>query len=183
MPRKRLKMIAEGIFFSVLNYGIEVYGNVWGTVTLDEQQRNSVSFTKEDNRRLQILVNRVLRCLTNSDRDTSTIELHARSNQLSVQQRCAFFSLMSVHKIMKTTEPYYHFTQLQCSQREHSISTRNRGALRIDYRLSLSRSSFFYRSSRLYNCLPADLVNEVNLANFKRRLKEWVQKNINIVPL
>ena len=28
MPRKRLKIIAEGIFFSVLNYKIEIYGIV-----------------------------------------------------------------------------------------------------------------------------------------------------------
>ena len=30
MPKKRLKIIAEGIFFSLLNYCIEVFGNVWG---------------------------------------------------------------------------------------------------------------------------------------------------------
>ena len=28
MPKKRLSMIAEGIFFSLLNYCIEVYGNI-----------------------------------------------------------------------------------------------------------------------------------------------------------
>ena len=60
MPKDRLKMMAEGIFFSVLNYGIEVYGNVWGVFTLDEQARTSTAFTREDNRKLQILVNKVL---------------------------------------------------------------------------------------------------------------------------
>jgi hypothetical protein len=29
MPRMKLKMISEGIFFSLLNYSIKVYGNAW----------------------------------------------------------------------------------------------------------------------------------------------------------
>ena len=33
MPKKRLQMIAEGIFFSLLNYCIEIYGNIWGLST------------------------------------------------------------------------------------------------------------------------------------------------------
>ena len=91
MPKNRLKTIAEGIFFSILNYGIEVYGNVWGIPTLDDQTRSSPGFTKEDNRKLQILVNNVLRSLSGSMRDESTATLHLITNQLSVQQRCAFF--------------------------------------------------------------------------------------------
>ena len=47
MPKKRLKTIAEGIFFSILNYGIEVYGNTWGIRIYDENMRRSTAFTKE----------------------------------------------------------------------------------------------------------------------------------------
>ena len=48
MPKKRLKTIAEGILFSILNYGIEVYGNTWGIRTYDENMRKNTAFTKED---------------------------------------------------------------------------------------------------------------------------------------
>ena len=41
MPKERLNIIAEGIFFSLLNYCIEAYGNVWGLSTYDDQNRNS----------------------------------------------------------------------------------------------------------------------------------------------
>ena len=41
MPKERLNILAEGIFFSLLNYCIEVYGNVWGLVTYDDQNRHS----------------------------------------------------------------------------------------------------------------------------------------------
>ena len=73
MPKHQLKVIAEGIFFSISNYGIEAYGNFWGL--LDDQPRCSPSFTKEDNRKLQILVNNVLRSLTGSIREESTAAL------------------------------------------------------------------------------------------------------------
>ena len=176
-------MMAEGIFFSVLNYAIEVYGNVWGVYSLDEHSRTSTAFTKEDNRKLQILVNKVLRCLTGLDRDTSVVELHLRSNQLSVQQRCAYFSIMSAYKVLRNKEPHYHSSRFLSNQRGQSRNTRNQGSLRMDYKLSISRCSFFYRSCQLYSLLPAELVEIVKVDVFKRKLKEWVQRNISLVPL
>ena len=167
----------------MLNYGIEIYGNVWGIFTLDQQHRKGVAFTKEDNRRLQILVNKVLRCLTDSDRDTPTVVLHSKSNQLSVQQRCAFFSLMSMHKTMKRKEPIYHHNRFISSQRQHNVGTRSNGTLSVDYRLSLSRNSYFYRSSRLYNSLPMDLLNIDSVVIFKKKVKEWLQRHVAVVPL
>ena len=35
MPKERLTVFAEGMFFSLLNYCIEVYGNVWGLNSYD----------------------------------------------------------------------------------------------------------------------------------------------------
>ena len=64
MPRDRLNIVAEGIFFSLLNYCVEVYGNVWGLPTYDDHTRQSTAFRKEDHMKLQILVNKVLRSLT-----------------------------------------------------------------------------------------------------------------------
>ena len=89
MPKERLSIIAEGIFFSLLNYCIEVYGNVWGISTYDDQSRNSPALRKEDIMKLQVLVNKVLRSLTGLHRDTPVTTLVARSGQLSVHQRMA----------------------------------------------------------------------------------------------
>ena len=58
MPRDKLNTIAEGIFFSLLNYGVEVYGNVWVLPAYDDQPRQSTAFRKEDHMKLQILVNK-----------------------------------------------------------------------------------------------------------------------------
>ena len=46
MPREKLKTIAEGIFFSLLNYCIDCFGNVWGLDSYDEENRQSTAFWK-----------------------------------------------------------------------------------------------------------------------------------------
>ena len=181
MPTNRLKTMAEGLFFSVLNYGIEVYANTWTTATLDEQNRNSMAFNKEDNRKLQILVNKVLRYLTNMDYEASTKLLHEKSDQLSVHQRCAYFSLVSMHKVLKRDQPAYHRSRF-VQHTNYRIETRNRSSFGVHYKLSLSRCSYFYRSSRLYNLLPDDLVIIDKLELFKKRVKNWVKMNISLSP-
>ena len=166
----------------MLNYGIEIYANTWlPSATLDDQVRNSTAYSKADNRKLQILVNKVLRCLTNSNYETSTKELHCKSNQLSVHQRCALFSLMAVHKTLKKGQPKYHLSRLS-PIRDHGILTRNRGLFDINYKLSISRCSFFYRSTKLYGLLPRELVAMENLVQFKTQVKDWVMKNISLLP-
>ena len=160
-------------FFSLLNYCIEVYGNVWGLTTYDDETRKSTAFTKEDNSKLQILVNKVLRSLTGLDRDTPVAVLHATSGQLSVQQRTAMFTLVSVHKSIQKKQPIYNYSRFQpnppCPPR-------------IDYKLSLSRGSFYYRGSKLYNQLPTNLIQQVNQSAFKKGAKKWVSENIPLQP-
>ena len=175
MPKKRLQMIAEGIFFSLLNYCIEIYGNIWGLSTYDDQQRRSIAFTKEDNMKLQILVNKVLRSLTGLDRDTPVTQLHETTGLLSVHQRTALYTLTSVHKAIQQKKPVYSHSRLQSD-----LTPVN--AARVDYKLSLSRGSYFYRGSRLYNQLPDGLIHSINQTVFKKGAKQWVLKNIPILP-
>merc|ERR1712105_402114 len=112
MPLQRLNMIAEGIFFSILNYCIEVYGNVWSLSTYDEQSRTNSAFTREDNMKLQVLVNKALRSLTGLGHDTPVSVLSEVSGRLSVHQRTALYTLTSVHKAMLTMKPVYSYEHL-----------------------------------------------------------------------
>ena len=178
MPKKRLKMISEGIFFSLLNYCIEIYGNVWGLDTYDDQARKSTAFTKEDSMKLQIIVNKVLRSLTGLDRETHVTTLHKTSGQLSVHQRCALSTITAVHKAIKEKQPAYSHTKFQ----PDPLNTRNVGASRVEYKLSLSRGSYYYRGSRLYNQLPEVLTQSVNHSVFKKEAKKWILMNIPVLP-
>jgi hypothetical protein len=178
MPQKRLKMISEGIFFSLLNYCIEIYGNVWGLDTYDDQARKNSAFTKEDNTKLQIIMNKVLRSLTGLDRETPVTTLHNTSGQLSVHQRCAFYTITSVHKAIRQKQPAYSFSKLQPNPASHTM----RNASRVEYKLSISRGSYYYRGSRLYNQLPDSLTQSVKQSVFKKEAKKWVLKNIPVLP-
>ena len=117
MPKERLMVFAEGMFFSLLNYCIEVYGNVWGLTSYDETNRTSRAFRREDNRRLQVLVNEVLRCVTGLDRYASTSALATASKQLSVHQRTALFTVTAVHKSLINKEPSYAHSRFHIRSR------------------------------------------------------------------
>ena len=183
MPKHRLKTVAEGIFFSLLNYCIDVYGNVWGLHSMDEDVRHSSGFRKEDNRKLQTIVNKVLRALCNERKDTSTADLCEKSGQLSVHQRTAMVTLCSIFRIIKFAQPSYLYSALTLS--EESCRTRNSkssNCRRVEYNLSLSRSSFLYRGSRLFNMLPPSMVEVPHVRIFKKMVKKWVRNNIPLQP-
>ena len=84
---------------------------------------------------------------------------------------------------MKRKEPIYHHNRFISSQRQHNVGTRSNGTLSINYKLSLSRNSYFYRSSSLYNSLPMDLLNIDSVVIFKKKVKERVQIHVAGVPL
>ena len=182
MPKGRLIVFAEGIFFSLLNYCIEVYGNVWGLGGYDETVRHSSAFRKEDNAKLQVLVNKVLRALTGLDNDTPSAILASTSGQLSVHQRTALFTLTSVYKSLQTKEPAYSYESFNNSLLSNQDGHHQANCKKIQYKLSLSRCGYYYRGSRLFNKLPVSLVNTTKLKDFKKIAKEWVKDNIPLHP-
>ena len=182
MPRDRLTIMAEGIFFSLLNYCLEVFSNVWGLETYDETSRHSTAFRKEDSLKLQVLVNKVLRALTGLDRDTPSSILSMRSGQLSVHQRTALFTVMSVHKVMKNKEPVYSYSRLKPIQEQDQFARPQPNFKRVEYKLSISRGGFYYRGSRLYNQLPLSITRSSSVPVFKRNAKQWISENIPLLP-
>ena len=87
LPPGRLRVLMDGLFNSKMLYGITVWGRVWqipGSMDEDQNTRTSPSITKEDVRKLQVLQNKCLRMVTNSDYKTPTSELIMKTNCLSV---------------------------------------------------------------------------------------------------
>ena len=75
MTTSQFKKACEGIFNSKLTYCLQVFGNVWGITNMDDNNRRFTAFTKEDNRRLQVLQNKVLRLKTGQRRDCPNAQL------------------------------------------------------------------------------------------------------------
>ena len=113
----RFKIIMNGMFTSKLIYGITVWGAVWGIPgDLDQEKRRSISTTKEDMRKLQVLQNKAMRIYCRKPYDTSTAKLLEQSNQLSVHQLVAYHSATQIFKIKDSLKPSYHFDRLFTSR-------------------------------------------------------------------
>ena len=52
-------MLASGLFYSKLSYCLPLYTNTWGLDDYKEEGQRFTSYTKEDNRRIQVLQNMV----------------------------------------------------------------------------------------------------------------------------
>ena len=111
-------------------------------------------------RKLQVLQNKIMRVETGLDYTAPTQELINKTKQLSVHQHVAYHTLCQTHKILKSEEPKYHFDRISNS---NDRSRTEGGIKRIDYDLSLARSSFFYQASRIWSLLP----NNIKVLNKK----------------
>ena len=177
MPKDRLRNIAEGIFFSLLAYGIQVYGGVWGLDSHSLVNGRSKAFTKKDNRQLQVIMNKVLRALTGLDKETPVNILLKQSGHLSVQQLTAYHTLSTMYKTMHNKEPVYLNSMID-QNRAMLDKTRLQSAFHPRYNLSTSRQSFMYRGQKLYNLLPATISTSRDIHSFKRSVKTWIKLNI-----
>ena len=176
------------MFYSKLVYCISVWGDVWDLPgVLDDQVRSLTSISKEDMRKLQVLQCSVLRLQTGLNWYSSTEQLVTRANTLSVHQLVGYHTLLQVYKCRTTGEPSFMFKRLfpNTVQQEGNL-----GPLRslthenipVNFNLSLSRGSFFYRAAKLYNALPPDIKRCPTVLTFKKHLRKWVRNNISLVP-
>ena len=174
MSKRRLKMFAEGMFYSKLNYCLPVFGHVFGLDRYRDTATRYPSFTKEDSRKLQVLQNSLMRLLTMRKQGTPTSTLLKLTNSLSVQQMVAIQTLAMVHKVLTTSKPAYLAKKLKTSEESD-------GRIEvIKYKLSTSRCGFVYRGTQLFNSLPQNLRKERNLKTFKALTRHWVLENIAI---
>ena len=159
-------MIANGLFMSKLIYLLPLWGGA-GTGLL---------------RMLQVAQNTAARYVTRSSWYTPRTELMKRCNWMSVKQLSAYHSLVITHKTLLSQQPKYLYekfnSQYPCYTRlSANNSIRIDGSFNAD--LSLTHSSFRWRSSSLYNTLPVRLRTETKLSRFKFELKGWVKENID----
>ena len=155
--QKKLKMIAQGLFYSKLSYCLPLFANTWGLDHYRDQGTRFSSFTKEDNRKLQVIQNQVAR-LTVDKRELQgklnmpTKELLLLSGDLSVHQLGAMSTVKLTKKIMMTQKPTYLSQRLQLSD---DRGTRLGTTLAQDNSsLGLAREGFIYRGTKLFNLLP-----------------------------
>ena len=182
MPKERFRQVANGLFHSKLVYCLQVFGNVWLTSRYDDTQRRFAAFTKQDNQKLQVLQNRVLRMIAGTGFDISTSDLLHGTNSLSVQQLTAFTTIISAQKAMYYQKPDYFARKLNISSEETMLPQQQLNNMRVRADLTVTRGGFFYRAATLWNLLPANMKQMMEPVQFKKKLKAWVKRSIPIKP-
>ena len=185
MTTTQFKKAREGIFNSKLRYCLHVFGNVWGITNMDDSNRRFTAFNKEDNRRLQVLQNKVLRLKTGLRRDCPTAQLLETAGDLSVQQQTAYFTLMTVFRSVTSGKPKYICEKMKLRRpvNDEIFPQRQLNTITVsNSNLSVTRGGFVYRGAQLFNSLPVSLRTESKVSSFKRRLKAWTKTNIPIKP-
>ena len=181
MSKKRLNLFVNGIFYSKLSYCLPVFGHVFGLETYRDISTRYTSYTKEDNRQIQVLQNRVMKLQTGMRAGTPTTTLLKLTKSLSVQQMIAFQTLIMVHKVVYNSRPAYLADRLKLIV--DGALERNRGKLiQVNRKLSTSKAGFIYRGSKLFNCLPELLRIEPDLKKFRVGARSWVMETIKARP-
>ena len=179
MPSDRLRTISNGIFFSLLSYGLQVYGSVSGLDRYAEGTGRYSALSREDSHQIQIIMNVVLRALTNLGKETPIPLLIRSSGFLSFHQMCAHSTLKTTHKILSTKEPVELFQAISNS-RPSADRPRRIESSQTHYKLSISRESYLYQAVKLFFSLPENLQAIDKPEEFKKKSKAWVASNISI---
>ena len=180
MPPDRLRIVANGIFFSLLSYGIHIYGTVSGLVEYSEGQGRHQALTREDSQSIQVVLNVVLRAITKLGNDTPVWQLLQSSGFLSFHQMCAFSTICSTQKILMNKEPRPLYETLVSARHDVERPRRHGIGATLPYKLSISRESYLYQACRLYSQIPENLTVVENIPEFKKKVRIWVKENIPI---
>ena len=172
---KRYLTLMSGIFMSRLMYGISAWGYVSGIP--GQQAEFRAGITKRDIQRLQSLQNKALKLTFYRDPMYPTKLLMKETNQLSINQLIALHIIMSTYKINLSKKPEYHYERLFGTM-NGDARTRSNQLRRVEFRLNLGRSSYFYQASRLWAVIPEEIKQSPSLGTFKVKIKSWIKENI-----
>ena len=183
--KKKMRMIAQGLFYSKLSYCLPLFSNTWGLDHYKVGGSRYAAFTKEDIRKLQVIQNQVARLTVNKSdlkgrMNLPTQELMNLSGDLSIHQLGVLRTVTLAKKIMLTQKPSYLSKRLQLAQYS---GTRAGTTLSMEKpSLGMVREGFIYRGTRIFNLLPISLKQEQNFGKFKKNVKSWIKGNISVKP-
>ena len=155
-------MVANSCFMSIIIYMVSVWGGTEDYIV----------------KAVQVMQNKAARCVTKQSWFTPTKLLLLQCNWLSIKQLVFFHTALQVWRVKASKCPVYIDTNLKPTNTRSAAQ----GNLRVPVvEKSLSSNSFMVRSAVTWNSVPADIRSCKKLGAFKKRLKQWVGENVEIV--
>lgn len=135
----------------------------YGCIFLSSSTSNNLS-------KLQLLQNRILRCVLNLPRSTSVKQMHKLCGILTINDRIKYNQIKFIFmNITANTSLFTYHTHTGLATR--SIDEMNLAITRPDY--ILYRKSIFYDGIKMWNSLDPSLKQNVSYPTFKFRLKKY----------
>ena len=160
-------MVTNGIFASKLSYVIPLYSGCENYLV------NS----------LQIIQNKAARFVNKCDRFTSVKSLLSQCGWLSVYQLGVYHSILIIYKTIQIKRPEYLHDKISTKfPYQTRIVSTNILNLGPDPKMQMTRNSFRWRATNLWNNLPEDLRLIPKISHFKKKLKLWVSSHVGIHP-
>ena len=179
MPQDKLKIISNGIFFSLLSYRLPTYGSVSGLFRYAEGNERYLAMSKDDSHQIQVIMNVVLRAITKLPFETSVNVLIEQSGFLSFHQICAYSTLKLIHKIIVNKKPTFILNRFMDYDKRVNRPRRENLA-QTAFKLSVAREGFMSQAAKLYYSLPEDIQLIQSPGFFKTQARSWVKANIPI---
>ena len=166
VPKSLMKKVADGIFCSVLRYGLGIFC----PVRIEETESNSTSIEG-----IKVIFHDVLRLLCSSKRSdhTSIESMLKKLNWLSVNQLAAEIRLMEVWKA-PNLENYCLSDLFQEVDNERVTRSSGTRKLKTNFKSNLRESSFHYQSVRLWNSAPLEIIQAETESKAKSEIRKYV---------
>ena len=103
---------------------------------------------------------------------------------MSIHQLIAYHTALSVYKVIKSGQPVNLAKRFGMGQEvnEEARARRRLHDIRVDFNLSIARSSFVYRGSRIWNMIPVNIKTSSSPKIFKNKIKTWIKSHVAIHP-
>ena len=165
LPRDCLSLVAQGLVFSKMRYGLPLYG----------QPRLLESDPLTNHCKcLQVTVNNIMRMLTrNRLSDKVPIrDLHASTGLPSLNQMVVQAILVETWKIMHNESGIEH----SIFQKVDSVTrAASEGEVKLPKKTNGNGAGFVYNGAKIWNMAPLDIRLAGNLASAKRKIKAFAE--------
>ena len=149
------KTVAEGIFISVMNYCLPLYGGL---------PKNKIQ-------EIQTLQNKAARLVCGAPPRSDRSALFKHLGWLTFNQLITYHILLMIKRVRISKEPDYLYRLLSKDSRNGRIMVENTA-------LSLATRSFCYRGANEWNKLPLELRRKDKIDSFKKALRKWIEENV-----
>ena len=156
-------MIANGIFMSKLIYVMPLWAGCENYII----------------KALQVIQNKAARYVTKCDGYTPIKVLLSQCGWLSVRQLGIYHSILLIYKTLQNKKPEYIYQKISTDfPRRTRIASTNAIHLgpQFDFEKELTRASFRWRATMLWNDLPSEIRKLPKVNKFKISLKKWIME-------